>query len=1197
MLRRFHAGYRAWGEAIKFEPIKECTEIMGGNRIASGIMFWLGVVFMTFVVFAMTPYTYQLDDIKVTLLHVLGPMCLVVYLLLVAFGRLEFPRKGVWAPLGLFFLAMVLSTLLTEPYARWQGWQGIWMHFALLGPFFAFFAASTTTRRLRRSMIFFTLLALGTTIFGILHYGYEVSDNRRYGVASYMVDRVDKEIDQLKDIREKRIMELRSLEEQVKQTTDPTEMAQLRARGQTIARRAQVISKQINDKAQEAYNDPVMKLARTFSSRAAQKDMMSVVLNRNFYASFLLLMLSITIGVFLTSGEWFMTLLKTKSSTERLKCFLSRSFWMQLVALLTILTSIYCIFATRSKISIYMGLAFSLSIIFVLYFFWLRREWKHRGRVVVFALVLIFLVIPAFLMLFKPEIGYKVFEPGFQDYLENKFYVSITSRSIIWNGALGIWKENPFFGAGPMTFGIMFPYHRIPSYFLYEISHRTIFAHNYFLGYLAETGLFGFLSLMAFLAFLVWKCLELIRKDPSPVKGILTIALVAGLAGFLLNNSTSPNSRWPIGAVNLWAVLGIMAGIINRPMRHDERAAKGERAEFQPAPFDQRKIAWVLCGVAFLGWIYTTQYGIRYFRASVENNAGLMITGDPGAGPDTTRNLHDLVNVVREATEYLDRPIPQRGPIIQKLQREVRLPQTQENYQLIASLLNEMKTTENFSAEKKQMIEKELRRVEAQYSQRRAEALDRYQKAIDILPTFTTSYYKMATLKFQGDRGVATEESYKEALEVYRKLQEYGPEYSQIRFNLGSTYLQLRDVEAAVRQYRKAADMSIDVTELNPTRTFILAMQRAMQDRKSPELSIYDFENIASLAHRLRKPDKGIEEYLAEHLSEAIQNRLKDMERTDATNFVDYEQSVQDEIRNTDSGKKKKELREELESLKADLQVLADDLNKIVNGPIIYEEKRFDDIKLSQSTRERLDSYQHLGKDMEKLDLQLLNRMLLFDGLKGDIALPPREEMVRYAHRLVVWWERIKKENKPIKTQVKGRLDEILKDCAQLYLQTARSGGSFEEKIRAVDVSYTYLAQDRSLFNYLLDLCKNYQDVEAMVEFCEKKLAKNPEDTSLRVWKGLALIEMKRFDAAEKQAEIARQLEKGGQEHEYLFFRVYAEQNMRDKATEYAEAYIKGARNPQWRAEARIYVQEKPKTGNGSDQDGSDEESSGEAGE
>ena len=108
------------------------------RRFARNLMFWMGVVYMVVCIDAMTPYTFQLDDIKFALVYILGPILTVTYLVLLALKLVDLPRAVYFVPLMAYMGIMVISSVTALPYAHWVGWQTTLMQWSLLGPFLAF---------------------------------------------------------------------------------------------------------------------------------------------------------------------------------------------------------------------------------------------------------------------------------------------------------------------------------------------------------------------------------------------------------------------------------------------------------------------------------------------------------------------------------------------------------------------------------------------------------------------------------------------------------------------------------------------------------------------------------------------------------------------------------------------------------------------------------------------------------------------------------------------------------------------------------------------------------------------------------------------------------------------------------------------------------------------------------------------------
>jgi hypothetical protein len=139
------------------------------RQSARNLMFWLGAAYLVVCDHAMTPYTFQLDDIKITLVHLLGPVLILAYLVLLALRRVDPPRPIYFIPLMLYMVVMVASTLGAAPYAHWVGWQTTLDQWTLLGPFLAFMVASSDRKGAMRCMALFALILTSSVLFGLAH--------------------------------------------------------------------------------------------------------------------------------------------------------------------------------------------------------------------------------------------------------------------------------------------------------------------------------------------------------------------------------------------------------------------------------------------------------------------------------------------------------------------------------------------------------------------------------------------------------------------------------------------------------------------------------------------------------------------------------------------------------------------------------------------------------------------------------------------------------------------------------------------------------------------------------------------------------------------------------------------------------------------------------------------------------------------
>ena len=101
-------------------------------------------------------------------------------------------------------------------------------------------------------------------------------------------------------------------------------------------------------------------------------------------------------------------------------------------------------------------------------------------------------------------------------------------RKIVWKGAINIWKAYPIFGTGSETFAF--------TYYMYRpVEHNLVSewdflynkAHNEYLNYLANTGIFGLGSYLVLIGFSIY----LLRKNTALLAGYVSI-LITNFFGF-----------------------------------------------------------------------------------------------------------------------------------------------------------------------------------------------------------------------------------------------------------------------------------------------------------------------------------------------------------------------------------------------------------------------------------------------------------------------------------------------------------------------------------------------------------------------------------------------------------------------------------------------------------------------------------------
>jgi O-antigen ligase len=391
------------------------------------LILWIfGGTAFTGIVYLFTPFTHNLDDIKVTFQYTLAPMVWGFFAVALWCGHIRRIHPAIVLSLSAFMLVMLLATLLAE--FPWRAWHDLGYQLTVMAPFLVVVGTATNERRFRNMCLFYFLIGCGTIVFGLFHY---------FGGIGYVF-------------------------RQFYPTGVPT----------------------------GGYG-PLYTLLYTLRLNG---DMLSTILNRDFYAAYLIMV--VPLGVALTIGYQHL----------RAKLFFLLMFFLGCV----------CIILAASKDS-YMGL-FLVLVIF-LGLFAARRDW-HLVPHVLWAVWIIGGIVVFGTALYVIRDRFANF-----GYTVNS---SFMSRGVIWGGSLkvfcdlarplGTFIKFLLVGGGPGAFYLMFPHYRHPDYNLYQISHITIFSHNQYLDLTAEEGILGFITFMFFLGAVIWLVLrEAWRKLHHPL--------------------------------------------------------------------------------------------------------------------------------------------------------------------------------------------------------------------------------------------------------------------------------------------------------------------------------------------------------------------------------------------------------------------------------------------------------------------------------------------------------------------------------------------------------------------------------------------------------------------------------------------------------------------------------------------------------
>ncbi|KPL08849.1 hypothetical protein AMJ85_07675, partial [candidate division BRC1 bacterium SM23_51] len=649
--------------------------------IVGGISFGL-------IVYLFTPYTHNLDDIKVTLQYVLAPIVWGLFAVALWFGHIRRIHPAIVLPLFAFMLIMLAAAIVGM--FPWRAWRDIVFQLTIMAPFLVVAGTCTNERRFRNICLYYFLIGCGTVFLGLFHF---------WGGVGLIFQRVY-------------------------------------PLGQP-----------------EVANDALFTLLNTLSQNS---DMLSTILNRDFYPAYLLMIIPLSVAMALDYRDW------------RAKVFFLLMFFLMCM----------CIVVAFSK-DTYTALLFMFVLFAVLYAG--PRGWRTAPRQVLWVWAVAGLIIFASLLF---GVRTRFYNLGWS------ISVSVISRKIIWGGAFGILFDTTrslgasikhvLLGGGPGSYYLAFPIYRDPDYHLYEISNVTLFAHNQYLDLLCEEGVLGFVAFMVFLGALGWFLLREARRKFHHPLNVYQIALFTALVGISFQNTFSPNIRWTVCGFNYWFLLGLVVAACHLTLSENELRRIDEFFRFPPAL--RKGIAVAFLVFALLFEAIAIPYGLIRFNAAKNNNDGLILLNGFG-------DLHDLLSerVVQLRNQMGD---PKYGLDAQFRERTEQLREGTEQ-------LRETTRQKGIEA-----IEKFRR------------AVTWYPAFVTSYYKLAHLYSRMASPLL----GTSTEQAiewWKKGEATYDTLAVYAPDYSEIHLNYGILgrvfYGATNEVESlvtALLKFQKAARMS-----------------------------------------------------------------------------------------------------------------------------------------------------------------------------------------------------------------------------------------------------------------------------------------------------------------------------------------------------------------------------------------------------
>jgi O-antigen ligase/tetratricopeptide (TPR) repeat protein len=165
----------------EYNPSAPSTPESGSRNPVMRIMFCVLAASLFLVVIALTPFTHNLDDIKVPIFLTLGPILMLLAIATLAGGKTVWPSRWITAGLSCYLLVMFLSTL-TSKY-NWAGWYQIYFVWSALGFFLAAHCIGAHRNSSEKFLGFLVILLLATNLVGC--FMFDFLDNRKHfsGVA------------------------------------------------------------------------------------------------------------------------------------------------------------------------------------------------------------------------------------------------------------------------------------------------------------------------------------------------------------------------------------------------------------------------------------------------------------------------------------------------------------------------------------------------------------------------------------------------------------------------------------------------------------------------------------------------------------------------------------------------------------------------------------------------------------------------------------------------------------------------------------------------------------------------------------------------------------------------------------------------------------------------------------------------------
>lgn len=456
---------------------------------------------------------------------------------------------------------------------------------------------------------------------------------------------------------------------------------------------------------------------------AQQPEMFSLIFNTQFFGNVLIYLLPLTLCMLLVFPIWQFKSPEKALAEKQAVFFLDQQrMLLGIMGLISFFLICFCIPLTYSKITL-----ISTPVGILILYFGLPLIAKISPiKVPYWPLFLFFLLLNVLTLypFIKHDIATRF------STIEN----STDSRLILWDGAWQMFLKSPIVGMGTGSYRIYFPEFRSPDYHLSAISNVTLSAHNWFFDALGQNGLLGTVAILFYFGATAWTLIRAAATSVSLNRRMICLAYLGGILAFLTACLATPMFSWPVGLMSFGALAGIATGVASRDW-DDQESPRGGNWQF---PFGV--VAGCLSLLLFFN-MYT--WSSNYFISAVHHRAALQLSTLPaeveqGLKPE---QIAYRIKVYSQSIEAFEKVHKLNPSYITSYYRRANVEnQLGNSYKALFS--------ETAKANVKQINQPEVQKTLLSYAQ--------------------------AFIKYQDN-----------ALEQYRTIQKYAPDYSELHNNIG----------------------------------------------------------------------------------------------------------------------------------------------------------------------------------------------------------------------------------------------------------------------------------------------------------------------------------------------------------------------------------------------------------------------------